>query len=266
MGMTKNQLQLIEYVVRSDLRKAKQAALACCAEDTTQKNHREIRYCENLLNSKGLNMVELPVKISAFCTMEDLSMTFLENRYYLTEEEDKLFHLIKNMHTVSLQLMEKHIPYVNATLLYGESGVGKTEFSRYVAYKMNVPYLYVNFSRMVDSYLGNTAKNIAALFDFLAENICVVMLDELDSIATKRKYAEGSASGELARSTTCLLQMLDSVSNEHIILGATNLIDEIDPAVKRRFTEKHEIHRLRENEIYEFIVQFLEDAGYPYDD
>ena len=45
-----------------------------------------------------------------------------------------------------------------------------------------------------------------------------------------------------------------------------NLIDEIDPAVKRRFTEKHEIHRLRENEIYEFIVQFLEDAGYPYDD
>ena len=151
MGMTKNQLQLIEYVARNDLRKAKQAALACCAEDTTQKNHREIRYCENLLNSKGLNMVELPVKISAFCTMEDLSMTFLENRYYLTKEEENLFTLIKNMHTVSLQLMEKHIPYVNATLLYGESGVGKTEFSRYVAYKMNMPYLYVNFSRMVDS-------------------------------------------------------------------------------------------------------------------
>ena len=60
--------------------------------------------------------------------------------------------------------------------------------------------------------------------------------------------------------------MLDSVNNEHIILGATNLIDEIDPAVRRRFTEKHEIHRLRENEIYEFIVRFLEDAGYPYDD
>ena len=124
----------------------------------------------------------------------------------------------------------------------------------------------MNFSRMVESYLGNTAKNIAALFDFLAENKCVVMLDELDSIATKRKYAEGSASGELARSTTCLLQMLDSVNNEHVILGATNLIDEIDPAVRRRFTEKHEIHRLRENEIYEFIVQFLEDAEYPYDD
>lgn len=266
MGMTKNQLELIEYVARNDLKKAKQAALACCAEDTTQKNHREIRYCENLLNSKGLNMVELPVKISAFCTMEDLSMTFLENRYYLTKEEENLFTLIKNMHTVSLQLMEKHIPYVNATLLYGESGVGKTEFSRYVAYKMNMPYLYVNFSRMVDSYLGNTAKNIAALFDFLAENKCVVMLDELDSIAVKRKYAEGSAGNELARSTTCLLQMLDSVNNEHIIIGATNLIDEIDPAVRRRFTEKHEIHRLREDDIYKFIVQFLEDAGYPYDD
>lgn len=69
MGMTKNQLELIEYVARNDLKKAKQAALACCAEDTTQKNHREIRYCENLLNSKGLNMVELPVK--NFCFLHD---------------------------------------------------------------------------------------------------------------------------------------------------------------------------------------------------
>lgn len=265
MGLTKNQLELIEYVARNDLLKAKKAAIACCEEDTTAKNRQRVRYCQNLLNSKGLNVLELPVKLSSFCTMEDLSATFIENRYYLTKEEKNLYELIKNMHAVSLQLMEKHVSYVNATLLYGESGVGKTEFSRYVAYKLGMPYLYVNFSRMVDSYLGNTAKNISALFEFLAQTDCVVMLDELDSIAVKRMYADSSAGAEISRSTTCLLQMLDSVSNGHVILAATNLIQEIDPAVLRRFTEKHEMHRLRENEICEFIESLLNDIGYSYD-
>ena len=88
--------------------------------------------------------MELPANVSSFATMEDLTNTYLESRYYLTNEEKELFELIKNMNDVSLQLMEKQIPYLNATSLYGESGVGKTAFSRYVAYKLEMPYLYVN--------------------------------------------------------------------------------------------------------------------------
>lgn len=72
--------------------------------------------------------MELPANVSSFATMEDLTNTYSESRYYLTNEEKELFELIKNMNDVSLQLMEKQIPYLNATLLYGESGVGKTAF------------------------------------------------------------------------------------------------------------------------------------------
>lgn len=178
-----------------------------------------------------MNLISLPPDIQKFATMEDLTNTYLENRYYLTQDERKLFELIKNMNDVSLQLMEKQIPYLNATLLYGESGVGKTAFSRYVAYKLGLPYLYVNFSRM----------------------------------PMKRQYGRDGASSEISRSTTCLLQLLDAVTNDHIIIAATNLIEDVDAAVKRRFTEKHELHRLSSEDNEHFICQYLDDTGYAYD-
>lgn len=265
MGMTSNQLALVRYVAENNIQKAKDAALCCCAEDTTQKNHYAVTKYQRLLRSGGMNLMELPANISGFATMEDLTNTYLENRYYLTQDERKLFELIKNMNDVSLQLMEKQIPYLNATLLYGESGVGKTAFSRYVAYKLGMPYLYVNFSRMLDSYLGGTAKNLTNLFNFINQQQCVVMLDEIDSLAVKREYGGGGASAEVSRSTTCLLQLLDAVTNDHVIIAATNLMDDVDNAVKRRFTEKHELHRLSAEDNERFIRQYLDDARFSYD-
>ena len=265
MGMTSNQLALVRYVAENNIQKAKDAALCCCAEDTTQKNHYAVTKYQSLLQSGGMNLMELPANISGFATMENLTNTYLENRYYLTQDERKLFELIKNMNDVSLQLMEKQIPYLNATLLYGESGVGKTAFSRYVAYKLGMPYLYVNFSRMLDSYLGGTAKNLTNLFNFINQQQCVVMLDEIDSLAVKREYGGGGASAEVSRSTTCLLQLLDAVTNDHVIIAATNLMDDVDTAVKRRFTEKHELHRLSAEDNERFIRQYLDDAGFSYD-
>lgn len=265
MGMTRNQLALVRYVAENNIQKAKDAALCCCAEDTTQKNHYAVTKYQSLLQSGGMNLMELPANVSSFATMEDLTNTYSESRYYLTNEEKELFELIKNMNDVSLQLMEKQIPYLNATLLYGESGVGKTAFSRYVAYKLGMPYLYVNFSRMLDSYLGGTAKNLTNLFNFINQHQCVVMLDEIDSLAVKREYGGGGASAEISRSTTCLLQLLDSVTNDHVIIAATNLMDDVDTAVKRRFTEKHELHRLSAEDNERFIRQYLDDAGFSYD-
>ena len=265
MGMTRNQLALVRYVAENNIQKAKDAALCCCAEDTTQKNHYAVTKYQSLLLSSGMNLMELPANVSSFATMEDLTNTYLESRYYLTNEEKELFELIKNMNDVSLQLMEKQITYLNATLLYGESGVGKTAFSRYVAYKLGMPYLYVNFSRMLDSYLGGTAKNLTNLFNFINQHQCVVMLDEIDSLAVKREYGGGGASAEVSRSTTCLLQLLDSVTNDHVIIAATNLMDDVDTAVKRRFTEKHELHRLSAEDNERFIRQYLDDAGFSYD-
>ena len=262
MALTNNQMAMIEYISKNDLSMAKKAALACLAEDNSKKNEHQVAYYNRILQSSSLSMVQLPVNIAGFADLEDLS-SYNEKRYYITSRESELFEQVSKMHKVSLALMEKQIPYLNATLLYGESGVGKTAFSRYTAYKLGLPYLYINFSRLVESYLGNTSKNISYLFDFIKKNQCLVMFDEIDCIAASRRYG-GGAESELARSTTTLIQLLDGISNNHVIFAATNLYDAIDPAVLRRFTIKHEMLRLSEEDKLNFIDQFFSDIEMKY--
>lgn len=263
MALTNNQMAMIEYISKNDLSMAKKAALACLVEDKSKKNERKVSYYTRILQSSSLSMVQLPVDIAGFADLEDLS-SYNEKRYYITSRESKLFEQVSKMHKVSLALMEKQIPYLNATLLYGESGVGKTAFSRYTAYKLGLPYLYINFSRLIESYLGKTSKNISHLFDFIKKNQCLVMFDEIDCIAASRRYG-GEAESELARSTTTLIQLLDGISNDHVIFAATNLYDAIDPAVLRRFTIKHKMLRLSEGDKLNFIDQFFSDIEMKYD-
>lgn len=263
MALTNNQMAMIEYISKNDLSMAKKAALACLVEDNSKKNASEVSYYTRILQSSSLSMVQLPVDIAGFADLEDLS-SYNEKRYYITSRESKLFEQVSKMHKVSLTLMEKQIPYLNATLLYGESGVGKTAFSRYTAYKLGLPYLYINFSRLIESHLGKTSKNISHLFDFIKKNQCLVMFDEIDCIAASRRYG-GGAESELARSTTTLIQLLDGISNDHVIFAATNLYDAIDPAVLRRFTIKHEMLRLSEEDKLNFIDQFFSDIEMKYD-
>lgn len=263
MALTNNQMAMIEYISKNDLSMAKKAALACLVEDNSKKNASEVSYYTRILQSSSLSMVQLPVDIAGFADLEDLS-SYNEKRYYITSRESKLFEQVSKMHKVSLALMEKQIPYLNATLLYGESGVGKTAFSRYTAYKLGLPYLYINFSRLIESYLGKTSKNISHLFDFIKKNQCLVMFDEIDCIAASRRYG-GGAESELARSTTTLIQLLDGISNDHVIFAATNLYDAIDPAVLRRFTIKYEMLRLSEEDKLNFIDQFFSDIEMKYD-
>ena len=263
MALTNNQMAMIEYISKNDLSMAKKAALACLVEDNSKKNASEVSYYTRILQSSSLSMVQLPVDIAGFADLEDLS-SYNEKRYYITSRESKLFEQVSKMHKVSLALMEKQIPYLNATLLYGESGVGKTAFSRYTAYKLGLPYLYINFSRLIESHLGKTSKNISHLFDFIKKNQCLVMFDEIDCIAASRRYG-GGAESELARSTTTLIQLLDGISNDHVIFAATHLYDAIDPAVLRRFTIKHEMLRLSEEDKLNFIDQFFSDIEMKYD-
>ncbi len=66
----------------------------------------------------------------------------------------------------ALRLQEMGIHYTSSLLLIGEPGTGKTELARYIAYTTNLPFVYTNFSGMVNSALGKTQKNIGMVFDY----------------------------------------------------------------------------------------------------
>jgi len=264
MGMTANQLALVRAVAENKLSDAKQYALCCCAEDTTQKNAIYVKRYKNLLQNNP-SMIEMPYNIQGMAQMEDVTTAFRADRYFLSDREAELFKHIASMNEAGLKLMEIGIPYLNAILLTGVSGTGKTTFGRYVAHKLGLPFLYINFSYLIDSYMGNTSKNLRNVFDFARMNKCLLMLDEIDCIAQSRKGASEGSTREFNNTTISLLQELDKIQNDSIIIGATNIPKEIDAAVKRRFAIQHEILSPSEEECGMMMNQYLQSVGMKYE-
>lgn len=156
------------------------------------------------------------------------------------------------------------IPYLNSTLLYGESGTGKTMFARYVAYKLGLPYVYINFSQLVGSYLGETARHLSQVLTYIRENgaACLLMLDEVDCISINRSNSSNSGSdAEMNRTTISLMQEFDQIDNDCIVIAATNRKEMIDSAFLRRFSIQYEFKPYSEEENRQMIQQFLKSVG-----
>jgi transitional endoplasmic reticulum ATPase len=106
-------------------------------------------------------------------------------------------------------------------LLHGPPGVGKTYLARAIANEVGAHFVYVNGPEILSPVQGGTEANLRS----------VVLIDELDAIAPERKES-GRAD---ARMGTQLLSLLDGlVSMEDVVvIGTTNRIDSIDPALRR---------------------------------
>ena len=251
--------QLFERVCNNDITGAKKILKIILEKDHTQANR---AFCNRLLtrlNNSSMNLMELPADIKSLLIMEDVSVSFNEKRYYLSQREQEIAEKIISMNRVAGRLADIGVNYVNSTMLYGESGTGKTTFGRYLAYKMGLPFAYLNFSRTVDSYLGSTQKNISKVFDYIKQQKCVFMLDEVDAIGMKRGKEDV---GEMSRIVISLMQNLDTLTSDITLLSATNRMDIIDEALVRRCTTKHEVKRFDENERREMAEKFFCDVGY----
>lgn len=213
MGMSDNMLACIRAIAENRIQDAKQYAICCCVEDGTKKNEGKVQYYKKLLENGSDNVMELPMNIKGLVKMIDVS-DFNENRYYLGRQQADVFtRIIKAVNTTT-KLLEYGIPYTNSTLLSGIPGTGKTEFAKYTAYKLELPYVYLNFSYLIDSYMGKTSQNIQRVFDFCKGMKCVLMLDEIDCIGLARKGG-GGADGEIADIDTESASKIE-VNNDHI--------------------------------------------------
>ena len=258
MALTSNNLEIIKALAKNDIHKARKAALASLAEDTSKKNADVINYYRKILvGSASTLMSNLPSDMQTFLVGESPS-GFDPDRYYVRESDKPVIEDITRMKKIADRLSEKRIPYKNTTLLYGESGTGKTELGRYIAYKLNLPFFYVSFVSMIDCYMGSTAKNIHKVFDFCNTIPCVLMLDEVDCIAAKRS-AGGSkgADGEIERTTIGIMQELDRLPNHVTLIAATNRLDIVDEALLRRFSIKHEVGNMSKKEMEELAIQYI---------
>ncbi len=267
MAMTRCQLDVIEAIAQNDMPKARKAARAAIAEDTSKKNAYDCKRFARLLDpTLNPDLIKLPYKVDGILEAEHPRETFIPERYYLSPREAELLGHIERMRGVCDQLADMRINYPNTVLLHGPSGTGKTMFGRYVACKLDLPFYYMNFSRVVDSLMGKTSQNIAAAFDYIRTEPCVFMLDEIDCVSIRRSGSEGGPDGEFNRVTITIMQELDRITGRQLIIGATNRLDVLDSAILRRFSRHHEVTMPPDPEEARSVVRaLLDDAGVEYD-
>jgi len=119
-------------------------------------------------------------------------------------------------------------------LLYGPPGCGKTMMARAIANECNASFVSVGISDVLNMWLGESERNLAALFEKArAQQPCVLFFDELDALAYSRSKA-GSASARTVVNE--FLSQLDGVGRENrglLVLAATNMPWDVDSAMKR---------------------------------
>lgn len=241
MALNRNLKLIIETLAENQTDKARKVALAALKEDDAQGNRRFVEHYLPKLEALIDGPLEVPYQYRGFIVAEDVGKTFRADRYFLSDREKGLYEHIVRMRQVGGDLAAMGFPYLNASLMHGESGTGKTLFARFVAHELSLPFVYVNFAGLVDSYLGSTAKNISRAFEYVSGEPCVFLIDEIDCISMRRSKAGGGSEKEMSRTTITLMQELDRLTNLHVVLAATNRLDMLDEALLRRFPKKHEV-------------------------
>eukprot|EP00834_Sanchytrium_tribonematis_P000257 NODE_5_length_72347_cov_1.339331.p25 type:complete len:329 gc:universal NODE_5_length_72347_cov_1.339331:30336-29350(-) len=121
-------------------------------------------------------------------------------------------------------------------LLYGPPGTGKTMLVKAVAHHTTAAFIRVNGSEFVQKYLGEGPRMVRDVFRLARENSpCIIFIDEIDAIATKRFDAQTGADREVQRILIELLTQMDGfdqAQNVKVIM-ATNRADTLDPALLR---------------------------------
>lgn len=262
MALTNNNLSMIKALANNDMRSAKLAALASLTEDRSKKNAVVIHQYQKMLSGGSDNLMNaLPRDMQTFLVGEEPG-SFRADRYYLRPEEKKAADEVMVMKLVADEMNIMGIPYHNTALFYGASGTGKTELAKYIGHNLNLPFFYISFVSLIDSYMGSTAKNLHRIFDFCSQVPCVLMLDEIDCIAARRASSRSrGADGELERTTIALIQELDRMPNHVTLIAATNRIDMLDEAVVRRFSVCHEVRNMSQDELYQLAKQFVSATG-----
>ena len=133
------------------------------------------------------------------------------------------------------------MPHLSFSPPEGPPGCGKTSLARACADSADVPLIHCSGSDFVETYVGKGAARVRRLFQKAraVDGPCLIFVDEIDAIGRKRSSSGsgGGGSDEAEQTLNALLTCLDGLDSSDdemiCVLGATNRIDTLDPALTR---------------------------------
>lgn len=130
----------------------------------------------------------------------------------------------------------KKLPYGRgiSVVLYGPPGTGKTMAAQVLAKELGLDIYRIDLSQISSKYIGETEKNLGAVFDAAKNSNAILFFDEADSLFSKRTEVSSSHDKYANAETSYLLQKIEEYPGISIL--ATNNMQSFDAAFKRRIT------------------------------
>ncbi len=171
----------------------------------------------------GMEVIETPAESYADIGGLEAQITEIKEAVELPLKKPELFEKIG-------------IEPPKGVLLHGPPGTGKTLLARAVAHETNAYFLRVVGSELVQKYIGEGARLVRELFELAKKNSpTIIFIDEIDAVGASRTEATTSGDREVQRTLMQLLAGMDGFERrgDVKIIGATNRIDILDPALLR---------------------------------
>lgn len=234
----KNVVELTDAALAADYTRVKRAAnalardLAKCGEEGIAQELRAlIRKRGVPLKASGY-IETLPVDSKSRMPLVE-EQSWPDTPVFLNEGAWRTFQDFLNDAKRIEELSAKGLASRLSLLLSGPPGTGKSLLAGHIAAQLSRHFYVIRLDSVISSLLGDTAKNIRSVFDFVPSRNAVLFLDEMDAIAKLRD--DRHELGELKRVVNTVIQGLDALDPSAIVIAATNHPHLLDPAIWRRF-------------------------------
>lgn len=168
--------------------------------------------------------------------IDDKENVDLDKLHFSTENRESIEQVIKE-HRHLAELQKYGLSIDHKILLYGNSGCGKTATAKAIAKELGKGILILNLTNFISSKIGETGRNLKAVFDKAEREKAVLFLDEFDQVA-KMRGSDDKDVGEMRRLVNTLIQLIDYLPEDCILIAATNHPEIVDVALMRRFQLK----------------------------
>jgi SpoVK/Ycf46/Vps4 family AAA+-type ATPase len=120
-------------------------------------------------------------------------------------------------------------------LLTGPPGCGKTMTARVISNELSIPLFVIRLDGLISRYMGESIAKLRLVFDTMKEFRAVYLFDEFDIIGTNR--SQGNEVGEIKRVLNSFLLQIEKDDSNSLIIAATNIPENLDEALFRRFDD-----------------------------